>query len=511
MMEPRMKLPMFDDYWIDFRCNTTRRWFSPEMYSTCKGGAYSSLIYDPERRKYRLFYEELIHPRHDGPRKLLMTESDDLIHFKQVCHEDGKAELFRGSVSVHDGTAPADDDIANIAGIHGASVLYDPYDKDPQRRYKLCGMLDRPVPQAGKRQVTQVSFAFSPDGVHWEAHKELVANPQTSDTLNKLYYNPLADEYTLLHRSAYVDRRISMRTSRDLENWSEAHTILHPGPFYNNEGAGTQQYAMTAGYFDGIFYGLVWRYNVSLYNMDYYRMFGYMEPELVFSYDGREFLHTTDRPLIERPYPPNPGCTGLSPQDICESADGKHYFILCTGGKYAHGTEAFNNKAKDMLKSHGVDPEFESVIYRIRKDGFCGIESVCHGGTVITKGMQLLKDDLSFNIRANSGCVRFALMHPYDGFLEGFGFDDCIPFEFDEGVDVRPRWKEHSLSEVVGQHIRVAVELNTAILHCISGTARPYIRQAMQSYAIPSAVPVSEMKTSGDEITVQDAQKKTVK
>ena len=56
-MESRMKLPLFDDYWIDFRSGTTRRWFAPEAYSSCQGGSYNSLVYDRERQVYRLYYE----------------------------------------------------------------------------------------------------------------------------------------------------------------------------------------------------------------------------------------------------------------------------------------------------------------------------------------------------------------------------------------------------------------------------------------------------------------------
>jgi hypothetical protein len=52
-------------------------------------------------------------------------------------------------------------------------------------------------------------------------------------------------------------------------------------------------------------------------------------------------------------------------------------------------------------------------------------------------------------------------------------------------VDVRPRWKEHTLSEVLEKQLRIAIELNGAILHCISGTARPHVRQAQKSFADP--------------------------
>ena len=53
---------------------------------------------------------------------------------------------------------------------------------------------------------------------------------------------------------------------------------------------------------------------------------------------------------------------------------------------------------------------------------------------------------------------------------------------------MRPRWKDHSLAELLGRQIRLVVELNTAILHALSMTARPYIRQMQRSFARPEGV-----------------------
>ena len=177
---------------------------------------------------------------------------------------------------------------------------------------------------------------------------------------------------------------------------------------------------------------------------------------------------------------------GLAPHDLCESSDGQWYYILCSGALFVHGTQDSNKRLHDALQDKPVQPG--NPIYRIRKDGFCGIESVGHGGQVVTKGIELLKDDLTFNIRANLGYVRFALMELDGSFIDGFSFDDCIPFEYDDSVEVRPQWKERKLSEVLNRQVRVAVELNTAILHCISATARPHIRQAQRSFADPMGV-----------------------
>ena len=128
------------------------------------------------------------------------------------------------------------------------------------------------------------------------------------------------------------------------------------------------------------------------------------------------------------------------------------------------------------------------MIYKIRKDGFCGLESVGPGGKVITKSMELLKDDLSFNIRAECGSVRFGLMSVKGEYLEGFSVDDCIPFEFDESVDVKPQWKEKTLADALNKQVRIVVELNSATLHAMSATARPFIRMRQISFANPQGI-----------------------
>lgn len=461
----RMKLPLFDDFWIDFRFNTKRRWFAPELYASCPGGAYTSLLFDSERQVYRMYYEVLIDPALDACRALKLVESTDMKNWTQVLADDGSDTIFQGG-----------------AGIHGSSVLYDPFDPDPSRRYKLCGMtrMDR------KGKPKEVEITFSADGVHWEDRHDVIAHPYTSDTLNKLTYNPLKQEYILTLRSAHVDRRISIKTSKDLKTWTEPRVILHPGSNYSDGVINMHHYAMSTSYQDGIFYGLLWRYNTSLYDMEFTRMSGYMEPELVYSYDGQEFLYTSGKPLMERPIPPNPGCAGLAPQDMCISADGKSYYIVCSAGVRPHGIQEQNYQRSQELAERNINAA--KLIYKIRRDGFCGIEGVCYGSKVITKPISFLKDDLSFNINAACGTVRFALMHKFGEFIEGFSFDDCIPFEYGDSLDVRPQWKERQLSEMLGQQVRVAIELNGAILHCISGTARPHMRQAQKSFADPQGI-----------------------
>lgn len=465
MSTNRMKLTFFDDYWVDFRPGTTRRWFKPEYFSTAPSTlGYASLIYDPQLKKYRVYYETLIDIAQDGPRQLKLLESEDMLHFTQVLNDEGGDVIFEGE-----------------GGVHGVSVMYDPLDPDPARRYKFCGMA-----AMGKKSPC-VSLAFSPDGVHWENHPELVASPHISDALNKLYYNPCAEEYNLLHRAAFVDRRIFIRSSKDMKTWSEPRVLLHPAGVYNDGHKQTQHYSMSAGWFDGIFYGLLWRYTTDLHNLDFSKMFGVMDAELTYSYDGKEFLYTSGDTMIDRPMAPQPGWAGLAPADMCQSVDGTEYYILVGGYSFVHGTAESNKRLSEKLKEKGLG-NFGHLVYKIRKDGFCGLESVGHGAKVVTKSIQLLSDDLTFNVRADCGSARFGLMKPNGQYLDGFSLDDCIPFEFDQGVAVTPEWKEKTLKDAVGERVRIIVELNSAMLHAISATARPYIAQPQVSFADPQGI-----------------------
>ena len=472
MEQHRMKLPLFDDYWIDFRIGTTRRWFAPEPMGAVPGGPYSSLIYVPEDKKYRIYYEQVVSYKDDDCRVLMCQQSEDLIHFEPLLNDEGGPIIYDGEF-----------------GLHGTSVLYDPLDKDPSRRYKLCGMFGMDRAKKGESPDWMgVEIAFSPDGIHFTRHPECKVFNQTSDALNKLCYNPLDGKYTVFHRAGFVDRRISITRSEDLIHWSRPRIILQPSTNYNDGFTGMQHYSMTGNYFDGIFYGLVWRYNTSLYDKDFSRMFGFMDTELVYSYDGEEYLYTSGKNLMERPYYPQPGCCGLSPDDMCESADGQSYYILCFGYNKSHGNMKYNIRVTEELRDKNVKLPSGQPLYKIRKDGFCGIESIGDGGLVITKCLALMKDDLSFNIRANLGTARFGIMDMMGNYLEGFSLEDSIPFEYDDSVDVKPQWKEHQLSEVLNKRVRIVVELNTAMLHCITATARPYVRQMQESFAHPEAI-----------------------
>ena len=468
------KLCFFDDYWIDFRKGTIRRWFEPTYVGSFRdpnfmANLYCSAAWCPEVGKYRLWYEVSPDLANDAIRYLALAESEDGIRYEIA--ETNNREEKRMRHIVFDGGN----------GLHGTSVIRDPYDNDPSRLYK-CATMTR-MGDYKKGEPAPVVLAFSPDGVNWTERRDLVAHPYTSDALNSLFYSPLKKQYGLILRGGYVDRRIAMRISEDLKEWSNPFIILHPSPVYNNDAIEMQFYSMWAGWMDGVFLGLLWRFNTSLTDMDFSKMWGFMESELVYSYDGLYWMQTSGKPVVDRPLPPDYGCAQLSLMGMYENRSGDEYILYGAGSRFIHGTAETNRRFAERLKGEGM----ATVFFKIRKDGFCGIEGIGIGANVITKPMQFLKPELSMNIRANVGFVRFGAMRRDGTFYEGFSFDDSIVFEGDS-CHVVPQWKEKKLEELVGEQVRIAVELNGAILHSMTVCARPYIVQPQESFSDPLQV-----------------------
>lgn len=472
----QVKLCMFDDFWIDFRKGTIRRWFEPQYVAEYYDrdfelNCYCQLVCDKENEKYRLFYEVLPDTGIDCERFLALAEGTDLNNIQPVEVNSDPDSKMRHVV------------FAGEPSVHGAGVFHDLYDPDPTRRYKFSGMTGRSRKDP-KNPWIPVVLAFSPDGIHWKHHPELIANLSTSDAYNQLFYNPYKEEYVLLHRAAYVDRRIAIKTSKDLENWSPSRIVLQPGPQSNDNAIQTQYYSMGASYMEGIFLGLLWRYTTSLVDIEHSKMWGRMEPELVYSHDGELFMPTSGKAVIQRPLPPACGCMQLWMTSICESLDGKEYILTGTGVRSDHG--ASDEMVKQMKEKYAYSGA--TLFYKIRKDGFCGIEGLGNESNVIFRPMQILQNDLSFNINANCGSARFAVMKKDCSFFEGFSFDDCIPFVMNNDICVCPQWKEHNIGELLGKQIRIAVELNDAILHAVSATARPFNTQLQMGFHDPEPV-----------------------
>ena len=315
-------LRFFDDFWLDVRRNVRRNWYAPALAGQLgKTGIYPSAAWCPEAGVYRLWYEVMPDFGRDGKRFLALAESADGLDW-------------------HDAAVPADglppdaQRYGNVVlaggpeGIHGTCVFRDAAEADPAKRYKLCTIGGAVSYAPLSKSERNMAFCCSPDGVHWDWSGARTVYPFQSDTYNCLLRNPVAGDFQLLFRASNVDRRVAMIRSADTVSWSRPVTVIHPDAEYADPSEMVQLYALWAGWFDGMFLGTLWRFHTEAADESYPKMVGSMDTELVYSYDGSHWMHTTRQPLIPRPQPPAFGNTQLCISGMFETKDRESWILV---------------------------------------------------------------------------------------------------------------------------------------------------------------------------------------
>jgi hypothetical protein len=474
-------LRFFDDFWLDVRKNVKRNWYSPALVGQLgRHGIYPSAAWCPEAGVYRLWYEVMPDFARDGRRFVALAESDDGMRWRDAdvprVTEPADAKRFPGVVLT-----------GGTDGIHGTGVFRDPFDQDPARLYKACTIGGPVSYQPRSPSERNLVLCTSPDGVHWDYDPARVVYPFTSDTYNCLLYNPVVGRYQLMFRASNVDRRIALAQSSDLVSWSRPSIVIHPDAGYTDESEMVQLYAMWAGWVDGMFLGELWRFHTEAGDETYPKMVGYMDTELVYSYNGTNWMHTSRRPLVSRPEPPAYGNTQLAFSGMFETRERDAWILVACASRGIHASSKENKRLQELLGGRLLDVCF----YRIRRDGLCGLECCGRKGVIGTKPFELLAGDLTFNVNAPFGWVRFAVTDAEARPYPGFSYDDCVPFTGD-GMEVAPAWKGRSLAELAGKRVRLWAELNTAVVYSLSASIRPYIWGPQVSIGDPTRVEMAE-------------------
>lgn len=472
----KTNLSFFDDFWLDYKINIRRRWYTPQFVGTYKddafpAGVYPSLAWCPEVNKYRLWYEALPNLTVDAVRYLAVAESSDGAKWEPVKVQNKADEICARYENIC---------YSGNGGVHGTAVYRDEYEKNPQWRYKAVGMTRTSKMVKHNYGKMPLIISTSPDGISWTEHSNLQVYPYTSDAYNCIYFNPVSEEYNVILRAGFVDRRICLVKSKDLKNWSKPKLIVHPGAEYDEGTFSVQLYSMSSHWNNGMFLGLMWRFHTSMVDEDLGKMNGFMDTELMYSYDGEYWMHTTRKPLVERSQSPGYGFNQLNFSSLVETKEKDRWLLVAFASRMPHLHARDYPRIEKRLGNNLTRFHF----YSIRKDGFCGLETCGSDGKIITKAFQLLKPDLTLNVAAETGVVRAAILDGSGQPYEGFSYDDCEPISCDSTA-VTPRWKERNLSELVGKRFRLGIQMDSAILYSISATIRPYIVCLQKSISDP--------------------------
>jgi hypothetical protein len=270
------------------------------------------------------------------------------------------------------------------------------------------------------------------------------AVPYHSDTHNNFVYDEVRDRWLMYVRpKAYAAsrikgvgrRRVAVKESKDLKNWSDEYTVLVP-----DEGDPDYFYGMTVFRAGDVFFGALQLYETVRHHIDC---------ELVWSPNGfnwNRLPKNADKLFLHR------GEEG--------SWDGGMVFL---GDKpvlvedemwFYYGA---SNTAHDTIGTPGIG----LAITKINR--LIGVRSIPDKKSRILTRPITVTGDLYINAKV-LGNIKIQVTDARDNIMEGWRSEDCNPFAGDE-LKEKIQWGEKHLSDLNGQKVRLRFLLHNAELY----------------------------------------------
>lgn len=383
---------------------------------------------------------------------LLYAQSSDGIHWEKpdLTKETKERsrlrpnQVFSGNISIN----------PNIEGgprIDGGPVYYDEHESDPERRLKyLYFFSGEMAPGEVYGAKSEQRIATSPDGIHWRV-EDLTWGTRKLDSPIGMFYNKHRDSYVITNRPNTGDRRVTFIATKDFKNFTPRELVIHPD---SEDPPLVQFYGMLVFPYEDMYIGLLWRLHTDPAEIDIVKIFGPMDCSLTYSYNGWVFNRAFHKPFI-------------APNERGEHGGGCIYVasMVCTDNEirfYSGGSKAEHFRNQE-LKDAAL------MLHTLRKDGFVYLESYATRGRVITKALVFKKDDLRLNVSVPYGGVRAQILDEKGKPIEGFRYQDSIPFFGDE-IEYKPQWKNgRSLKTVLGKPVYLEIEVTEGQLYAIRG------------------------------------------
>ena len=149
--------------------------------------------------------------------------------------------------------------------------------------------------------------------------------------------------------------------------------------------------------------------------------------------------------------------------------EGDRYVLVGGASRIAHGA------------SYGkYDNVASTVMYDIRKEGFCALEGKSKDSIVYLKPIYFEGGDITVNANASAGKVSLAIIEANGKEIEGFGFDDCVSIENEDTVERKITFKNADTDALKGKRIRFALRIDNALLYSVSFEGRPFLHNRPQ-------------------------------
>ena len=291
-----------------------------------------------------------------------------------------------------------------------------------------------------------IFVSYSADGKDFNCSFESPAVWYHSDTQNNFVFDEVRDKWFMFVRPrAYAGeglehvnrRRIAVKESDDLVNWTHERTVIVP-----EEGDVTDFYGMTVFRRGDLFFGLLRHYDAGKTDK--------VSVELVWSNDAYRWFRL---PLGAEKNP-----IGLGKQNEWDS--GQVYM-----------TDKPVIKDDEMLFYYGGnhtahnEPGKPAIgLAKTKLDRLFGARSLPDRlGRILTRPFEV-NGDLFINADADGEILVEVRSSIRDEQIEGWSFDDCTPFTGSE-LNAPMNWGDKKLSDLKGKMIRLRFQLKDGTLY----------------------------------------------
>jgi hypothetical protein len=315
----------------------------------------------------------------------------------------------------------------------------------------------------------RIELAFSDDGTRWRNHSANPVVAGTSDTHNNLVYSPERKAFLLYMRptvTALHFRRIAVSESSDLITWSQPRTIFVP-----DELDPPMFYGMTVDRYQGLFLGFLMVYyrsdaDIPVQSLrerhsasDEYPKELQMENQLAWSRDGLQWSRHPSRPV----FLPTGRKYSASDWGLVRKGTG----IVERGDElYLYYQGADRIKKTPFTDRYG---DWSLHLATIRKDGFVSLESR-GDGFVLTVPVTHPGGRLHVNARTSRGGWIKAGVRRGDGirdgeWVEGMAFERSVAFEGNSTDHIMEWVGGADPRQLQGEVVRVHFWLSDASLY----------------------------------------------
>ncbi len=373
---------------------------------------YGTAVYDEHMGKFRLWYLSTPGPQPSGRRWVEVGGFRRVTNCTLVAYAESK-DGIKWTKPLLDQLTFEGSRKNNLVAIgidnpEGISVLFDPQDADPARRWKAffwdrrvsppddptgvdetAAKIPKEPPGLTQQQLAGGMWvAFSADGIRWKTQGPVI--PLGSDTTQSLVHDPHIKKYVAFGRMV-GGRTVGRTESLDCLQWTEPMCVLSAD---ENDGPAGQIYGMPIDLYEGLYLGMLWMYREGID--------GKIDTQLAVSRDGVHWQRVADR----QTFLPNAsegmrddGMSRVVGRFIARGDTLYLYYSMVNG---PHRCAKFPNPIRKFPPAIGL--------VTLRRDGFVSLDAGDAPGFVRTKPFRLPAAGFHMNVDASQGEVRAALL-----------------------------------------------------------------------------------------------------